>query len=247
MQKIKGPECPIIVGVKGHIDKEIARQKNALASFECGFKIGLNTLTANRNARVARMFAGTRWMYDAKFYDIPSTVAGYCEDIASWENPPAIVTIHASGGRRMCCAAVMALSNTPVNLVAVTVLTSLGDKESRRLSRRNANTQVLRLGYEAMMAGVNGLVCSAIDVPVLRKEYPKAMLIVPGGRFPEDPIGDQARTGHPQKILDEGGPNTYLVMGRRFTSASDPTEKMRETLERLGLPMPSSTIEYKVM
>ena len=113
-----------------------------------------------------------------------------------------------------------------VDIVAVTVLTSLDDPMVERLGwKGSARDTVLRLAELALDAGAQGLVCSPLEVSAVRERFGARaeggpLLVVPGVRPAGSEQGDQKRTMGPRETLDAGA--DLLVVGRPITSAPDP-------------------------
>jgi len=171
---------------------------------------------------------------DLKFHDIPNTVAGAVRAAANlgvW-----MVNVHASGGRRMMEAAVDALQAfaSPPKLIAVTVLTSMSDEDLRELGHTQAaETRVSQLAALAASSGVDGVVCSARETPLLRQERGEGFcLVTPGIRLEGDAAGDQRRVVTPAQAVANG--SDYLVIGRSITGAENPLEALERIHRELG-------------
>lgn len=166
---------------------------------------------------------GLQVFLDLKWHDIPNTVAGAVS--AAAELTVSLATVHALGGRRMMEAAARA-ANGQVRLVGVTVLTSHDDTTyGEAVGRPGVSTQaeVLRLAQSACEAGLDGVVCSPLEVAGVRRRLgPHATIVVPGIRRPDDEAGDQQRTATPAAAVAAGA--SYLVVGRPILEASDPKE-----------------------
>ncbi|MEW6678393.1 MAG: orotidine-5'-phosphate decarboxylase [Pseudomonadota bacterium] len=190
----------------------------------CRLKVGKELFVAAGPAFVEELVArGHDVFLDLKFHDIPNTVAQACKAAARlgvW-----MVNVHAAGGPRMLNAAREALENVfgsrPL-LIAVTVLTSMGDDELRAIGvQASAEEQVLRLAHLTRDAGLDGVVCSARETPRLRSELgPGFALVTPGIRPAGAEAGDQTRILTPAQALAAG--SDYLVIGRPITQAPDP-------------------------
>lgn len=155
---------------------------------------------------------------DLKLHDIPNTVAGAARSVAQLR--PAILTVHAAGGRRMVAAACEALPST--RIAGVTVLTSLDDSDLADIGLASESaTAVLRLGALAVDAGARALVCSPHEVAAVRAAVgPGITLITPGVRPVGSAVGDQARVTTPAQALGAGA--DLLVIGRPITGHPDP-------------------------
>jgi orotidine-5'-phosphate decarboxylase len=162
--------------------------------------------------------SGVKIFLDLKLYDIPATVAGAARAVARLR--PDILTVHASGGPEVIKAAVAAAPSTCV--AAVTVLTSLGDKDLDLLGVAGpVGDAVRRLSVLAVEAGARGLVCSPQEAAAVRAEVgPDVTIITPGVRPAGAAAFDQARVATPEEALRAGA--DLLVIGRPITSAPDP-------------------------
>ncbi len=185
-------------------------------------KLGLEFFVANGPAGY-REITGAPIFLDLKLHDIPNTVAGAVRAVLKLQ--PRMLTIHASGGADMVRAARQAAETAGAQrpmLLAVTVLTSL-DQASLTATGVAASPadQVLRLGRLAVEAGADGLVCSPLEVAMLRQALGTAVhLVVPGIRPAGAAAGDQARTLTPQQAIAAGA--DWIVVGRPITTAADP-------------------------
>jgi orotidine-5'-phosphate decarboxylase len=190
-----------------------------------GIKLGLEFFMANGRHGVLEMHElGLPIFLDLKLHDIPNTVGKAIQALRGLE--PAVLTVHASGGRAMLeDAKAAAPSNTKV--VAVTMLTSLDENDLRATGvNGSSHDQVLRLTELAMDAGVDGIVCSGEEVRAAHKLWPKGFFVVPGVRPANGAIGDQKRVVTPRAAVDAGA--SILVVGRPITGAEDPDLAARE-------------------
>ena len=190
-----------------------------------GIKLGLEFFMANGRHGVLEMHElGLPIFLDLKLHDIPNTVGKAIQALRGLE--PAVLTVHASGGRAMLeDAKAAAPSNTKV--VAVTMLTSLDENDLRATGvDGSSHDQVLRLTELAMDAGVDGIVCSGEEVRAAHNLWPKGFFVVPGVRPANGAIGDQKRVVTPRAAMDAGA--SILVVGRPITAAEDPDLAARE-------------------
>jgi orotidine-5'-phosphate decarboxylase len=184
-----------------------------------GLKLGLEFFAANGRPGVREMAAlGLPIFLDLKLHDIPNTVGKAMQALASLE--PAIVTVHASGGRAMMEDA-KAAAPLGTKVVGVTMLTSLDESDIAAVGfQGNAHDQVARLTDLAREAGLDGVVCSGAEVKAAKKLWPGGFFVVPGVRPAEGPVGDQKRVVTPRQALDHGA--SVLVISRPITKAEDP-------------------------
>jgi orotidine-5'-phosphate decarboxylase len=190
-----------------------------------GIKLGLEFFMANGRTGVHEMHElGLPIFLDLKLHDIPNTVAKAIQALRPLE--PAILTVHASGGRAMLEDA-KAAAPLGTKVVAVTMLTSLDDNDLRQTGvTGSAHEQVLRLTELAMASGIDGIVCSGEEVAAAHRLWPKGFFVVPGIRPANGAIGDQKRIDTPRAAIDAGA--SILVVGRPITQAEDPDHAARE-------------------
>ena len=190
-----------------------------------GLKLGLEFFCAHGHHGVHEIaHVGLPIFLDLKLHDIPNTVAGAMQAIHVLE--PAIVTVHASGGRSMMEDA-KAAAATGTRVVAVTMLTSLDERDLMRTGvEGNAHDQVMRLAELAQTAGLDGIVCSGKEVGKVRKQWKDGFFVVPGLRLNGGPNGDQKRVVTPRQARDDGA--SVLVVGRPISRAEDPVQAARE-------------------
>jgi orotidine-5'-phosphate decarboxylase len=189
-----------------------------------GIKLGLEFFSANGRAGVREMASiGLPIFLDLKLHDIPNTVAKAIQALRPLA--PAILTVHAAGGRAMLEDA-KAAAPSGTKVVAVTVLTSLdGDDLTSIGVQGDPHSQVERLTLLAREAGIDGVVCSGNEVAAARKIWPGGFFVVPGVRPAGGDQGDQKRVMTPRKALDAGA--SILVIGRPITQADDPDAAAR--------------------
>jgi orotidine-5'-phosphate decarboxylase len=190
-----------------------------------GVKLGLEYFSANGPAGVAAIRElGLPIFLDVKLHDIPNTVAKAVEALAPLE--PAILTVHAAGGRAMLEAA-KAAASPRTKVVAVTVLTSLDGHDLRSIGvASEPREQVERLAELARSAGLDGIVCSGAEVQAARAAWPDGFFVVPGVRPAGGEVSDQKRVVTPRQALDDGA--SILVIGRPITAADDPVTALRD-------------------
>jgi orotidine-5'-phosphate decarboxylase len=194
----------------------------AVAPHAALFKIGLEFFLAT-GARGFRAITGAPIFLDLKLHDIPNTVAGAVRAVLPLR--PRMLTVHASGGSGMIQAAHQAAASAGPDrpmILAVTVLTSLNSDDLADTGvPATPVEQVLRLGRLAIGAGADGLVCSPLEVAMLRQALgPGIKLVVPGIRPQGSSSRDQARTMTPTQAVSAGA--DWIVVGRPITSANDP-------------------------
>jgi orotidine-5'-phosphate decarboxylase len=203
----------------------------------CRVKVGKELFTAAGPALVEELTRrGFEVFLDLKFHDIPSTVAGACRAAAklgAW-----MLNVHASGGRAMLAAARDAIDSgtgpKPL-LIGVTVLTSMGSTDLADIGvGPDVKAQVMRLAHLCFDAGLDGVVCSAEEAPMLSAAFASTrrfLKVTPGIRLPDDKRGDQQRVVTPVEAIKMGA--DYLVIGRSITHAGDPVARLHEIHNQL--------------
>lgn len=196
----------------------------------CALKVGNELFTSAGPTFIEQLIAqGFRVFLDLKFHDIPNTVQRACQAAASlgvW-----MINVHAAGGQKMLEAAANAIAqvSTPPLLIGVTVLTSLQEKDLLTMGiNLSLSSLVLKRANMVKEAGLDGVVCSAQETAIIKKNLDRQFLTVtPGIRFQEDKkYDDQKRIMTPKKAFEAG--SDYLVIGRPITQAKDPLAKLRQ-------------------
>ena len=202
--------------------RSLAEQVRANAG---GVKLGLEFFSANGPAGVASILGlGLPVFLDLKLHDIPNTVAKAVEALGPLE--PAVLTVHAAGGRAMLEAA-KAAAGPATKVVAVTVLTSLDGEDLKSIGvQSEPREQVERLAELARSVGLDGIVCSGAEVGTAKAAWPGGFFVVPGVRPPGSDASDQKRVVTPRQALDDGA--SILVIGRPITGSSDPAAAIRD-------------------
>lgn len=220
---------------------DFAEAKPALALVDrldpalCRLKVGKELFTAEGPRFVEQLVERDFGVFlDLKFHDIPNTTAKACEAAAKlgvW-----MVNVHASGGRAMMETARNALEKSAHRplLIAVTVLTSMDQAALNELGVAGAlQEQVLRLATLAQQSGLDGVVCSAQEAPLLRREIgPEFCLVTPGIRPASAGKDDQSRVVTPADALRQGA--SYLVIGRPITQAPDPLQALHAIQQEIA-------------
>lgn len=189
-----------------------------------GIKLGLEFFCAHGHHGVLEVHKlGLPIFLDLKLHDIPNTVAGAMQAIHVLE--PAIVTVHAGGGRAMMEDA-KAAAGENCKVVGVTLLTSLDEDDMAATGISGSpHDQVMRLAELAREAGLDGIVCSGHEVAAVHAMWRDGYLVVPGLRPAEAKLGDQKRAVTPRQARDAGA--SVLVIGRPIARAEDPAAAAR--------------------
>lgn len=196
------------------------------------FKVGLQLYTAEGPEIIRTISStGARVFLDLKLHDIPHTVARTVERVNALGAQA--LTIHLSGGSDMVRAAAEA-RGPGMLLLGVTVLTSATEKTLREIGVADGmDKEVLRLATLGVEGGVNGLVASARELEMLRRQFgTKVKLVAPGIRPSWSSAGDQKRAMTPRQALEAGA--DYLVIGRPITAHPRPREAVDKILQELA-------------
>jgi orotidine-5'-phosphate decarboxylase len=198
------------------------------------YKVGMQLYTAEGPGVVRDLVvSGRRVFLDLKYHDIPNTVSSAVKEAA--QLGVSMLTVHGSGGGRMLRAAVEAARNNPgLMVLAVTVLTSMGEDDLSKLGvRGTVADQVLRIAALALANGCQGIVASAHEASALRTELGDEFAIVtPGVRPAGRGHGDQVRVVTPAEAISSGA--THIVVGRPITEAEDPAAEARAILGQMA-------------
>lgn len=220
---VTGPKLLVAMDFNNRDDcLALAKQLNPE---HCRLKVGKELFTAAGPAVVeAVQKLGFDVFLDLKFHDIPNTVAGAVKAAANlgvW-----MVNVHASGGQRMMAAAresLVLFSHKPL-LIAVTVLTSMDATDLAGIGITESPQQaVARLAALAKASGMDGVVCSALEVGSMKATLGEEFLAVtPGIRPADTDAGDQRRVVTPEQAIASG--SDFIVVGRPITQAESPAQ-----------------------
>ena len=224
-------KSPIIVALDMESKRalELAKKLNPQ---ECKVKVGSQLFTADGPIIIDKLNElGFDIFLDLKFHDIPNTVKKAVEAVIKmgvW-----MLNVHSLGGKEMLRAAYEVVEKASIKplLVGVTVLTSLNDKALKEVGLGlNTEDQVLLLAELCQAEGLNGVVCSANELSILRKYLDKDFLLVtPGIRSRELEKDDQKRISTASEAISNGA--DYIVIGREISNEIDPSKKIRQILE----------------
>ena len=225
-------ESKVIVALDYNQESDALKFVDSVDPSLCRLKVGKEMFTYFGPAFVKKLIERRFEVFlDLKFHDIPNTVASAVRaaaELGVW-----MVNVHASGGAKMMTAAREILepygSDAPL-LTAVTVLTSMDQEQLAAVGiERQVRDQVCLLAQLAGKCGLDGVVCSAQEAPMLRQIMGKNFLLVtPGIRPLNVAVEDQSRVVTPKQAVLNG--SSYLVIGRPITRAEDPNEVLRQIL-----------------
>jgi orotidine-5'-phosphate decarboxylase len=231
---------PIIVALDVPSGGAALKLAEELAPAAGGFKIGSELFTSAGPEIVQRIRAmGAPVFLDLKFHDIPNTVARAVS--AAVRLDVVMLTVHCSGGLEMMQAAERAAQETALQsgrnaplVLGVTVLTSMDANQlSNAGADANVGRQVERLASLAVKAGLRGLVCSPLEIALLRQILPAEIrLVTPGIRTGAEAKDDQKRVLTPKEAMEAGA--NWLVIGRPICAAENPREAAERILASLA-------------
>jgi orotidine-5'-phosphate decarboxylase len=221
------------------IDTNEALELTKLIPNVGAFKLGLEYFCANGPKGIRKISeTGIKIFLDLKFHDIPNTVAGAIK--ASLDLEPFMMTVHLSGGYNMLHRTMEEVKEycskkslkKPL-ILGVSVLTSIDNNDFSSLGIiGNVEDQVIRLAKLAERASLDGLVCSAKELKVVKKETGKNLILVtPGIRPAGGEVNDQKRIMTPSQAINDGA--DFLVIGRPITGVNDP----KKALHNISLDM----------
>ncbi len=201
----------------------------------CRLKVGKELFTAAGPQFVEQLSRAEFGVFlDLKFHDIPNTVAKACvaaSNLGIW-----MLNVHASGGAEMMQAAKQAVDNSASKplLIAVTVLTSMSQQTLNQIGiHTDLPAHVLNLATLTKQAGLDGVVCSALEAKMLRLALGSDFcLVTPGIRPAKSDKNDQNRTMTPTEAIQAGV--SYLVIGRPITQAAKPIEILQSITQEIN-------------
>jgi orotidine-5'-phosphate decarboxylase len=215
--------CSLILALDVETRESAFETLNKIGDSIEWIKIGLQLFTAYGPDLVHEIAGvGYKIFLDLKLHDIPNTVAKAVQSISKL--PVGLLTLHASGGAEMLEWAEKARNDhaPDLNLLAVTVLTSMNAEQLRSLNiDAEPAAQVEQLASLSLQAGIQGLVCSPLELPLLRSRFGYDPIIVTPGIRPKGSSSDeQKRIMTPRDAARAGA--SYIVVGRPILKAEDP-------------------------
>jgi|TARA_B100001964_G_scaffold51735_1_gene58440 orotidine-5'-phosphate decarboxylase len=195
-----------------------------------GIKIGLQYVTSTGIDGVKAL---TKFnlpiLYDVKAFDIKNTVKGFAKSLK--KIGVSYATIHLLNGEETLKSIVEEVKD--IKFIGVSVLTSFSDynKDLEKLGfKDDVKNQVQRLVKIASKANLHGVVCSPLEVKIVKKIDPKLLCFTPGIRLESSNNDDQKRTMSAKEAIDEG--SDYLIIGRPLTSGN-PEENIKKIIKSL--------------
>jgi len=196
------------------------------------FKVGMELYAVGGPDFVAHLQSeGKKIFLDLKLYDIGETVKRATRQITE-RIRPTLLTVH--GSKSVMSAARAGCDETGTKLLGVTVLTSFDEQDLADLGFPVPVSDLVDLRVRnAVQTGMDGLICSPVEVARVREiAGENSILVTPGVRSASAAQGDQKRVATPKQAMDNGA--TYLVIGRQVTRAADPRAAYQEILEEIA-------------
>jgi orotidine-5'-phosphate decarboxylase len=209
--------------------RDIVRRIGDRATF---YKVGLELYAAAGMEYVRELIAGGKEVFlDMKFYDIGETVRRAVAQVA--RSGVTFLTVH--GSKAVMRAAVEGSGSSRLQLLAVTVLTSFDESDLGDMGYPCSTSELVDLRVRnARSVGIDGIVCSPLDVARVREiSGADTVIIVPGVRSPGSSAGDQKRVATPADAIAAGA--DYLVIGRQLTRAADPVRELDNILSEISV------------
>jgi orotidine-5'-phosphate decarboxylase len=222
---------PIIIALDVEGAAEARQLVSRLGDSVSFYKVGMELYAAAGMEFVKELVGGGKQVFlDMKFYDIGETVKRAVARVAT--TGVRFLTVHGSGA--VMRAAVAGKGDSQLKLLAVTVLTSFDESDLTDMGYPCSVKALVSLRVrKAMEAGVDGLVCSPLEVAEARRiAGPKAILVTPGVRSAGAGKGDQKRVATPAEAVRDGA--NFLVIGRQVTRAADPQGEVARICDEIG-------------
>lgn len=222
---------PFIIALDVETGAEARVLVNTLGDSAAFYKVGLELYTAAGMDFVRELKSqGKRVFLDLKMYDISETVKRAVSQVA--KAGADFLTVHAV--RPVMLAAAAGRAGSGLKILAVTVLTSFDDGDLRNDGHTQNVSDLVELRVRnAVAAGADGIVCSALEVVRARAiTGPETIVVIPGVRSAGAAQGDQKRVATPRQAMADGA--DYLVIGRQVTRSQEPRAELERILEEIG-------------
>jgi orotidine-5'-phosphate decarboxylase len=195
-----------------------------------GIKIGLQYITRHSSSDIKELGKFNKPIfYDAKFFDIKNTLVESIKSLK--ELNVSYATVHLLNGWDALTAANEVARDINIKLLGVSILTSFGNDELDELGFKDkVEEQILRLVKIAERANLYGVICSPLEVKIIKKIAPNLKCFTPGIRQDENK-NDQKRTMSAKEALNEG--SDFLIIGRPITEG-DPKKNIQKILSSIN-------------
>lgn len=222
---------PLIIALDVDSVEEARSLVSKIGSGADFYKVGMELYAVAGMPFVKELIsAGKKVFLDLKLYDIGETVKRATRQIV--QSGVTFLTVHGSAA--VMKAAVEGRGDSSTKLLAVTVLTSFDQNDLADLGYSTPVADLVALRVrKAAESGIDGIVCSPLEVANVRKiGGPNLKLVIPGVRSAGAAVGDQKRVATPKEAIENGA--DYLVIGRQVTRAEDPKAACEEILMEVG-------------
>lgn len=211
----------------------VERLGDSVTFYKIGYQLGF---AGGLSLAAELKRAGKQVFIDLKLHDIGNTVARGVASVA--KSGATFLTVHAYPQTMQ--AAVEASRDTPLKILAVTVLTSYDDADLASAGYRLGVADLVGLrARQARDIGIDGLVCSAAEAQALRPIAGSHMsLVTPGIRPAGSAAGDQKRIMTPARAIAGGA--DYLVVGRPIVAATDPKAAAEAIVAEIAAARPQA-------
>tara|TARA_B100000029_G_C17593912_1_gene963426 strand:- start:2798 stop:3484 length:687 start_codon:yes stop_codon:yes gene_type:complete len=201
---------------------------------DCKLKVGSKLFTSSGPSIVNSLNdMGFKIFLDLKFHDIPNTVYGAIQEACKlnvW-----MTNVHCSGGLEMIKSAKKSMlensESTKTIVVGVTLLTSIGPTEAKKIGINSVKNQTIELARLAKEGGLDGVVCSPQEVKNIKQNIGREFLTVTPGIRRRSSKGDQKRISTAQEAVKNG--SDYLVIGRPITESKNPVKSIKSLLKEV--------------
>tara|TARA_Y100000588_G_C13994412_1_gene812938 strand:- start:243 stop:926 length:684 start_codon:yes stop_codon:yes gene_type:complete len=217
----------IIVALDGNniikIKLLVSMLKSEVFAFKIGYEFFLNFGLTGYN-EIKKI--SPKIFLDLKLHDIPNTVKNGVKAIEKLN--PVLTTIHISGGDEMQKVSV-ANKKRKVKILGVSILTSLDSKQTKKYyNGSNIDKLVKNYAIFAKKNKLDGIVCSPLEIKLIKKIMGSKFLIVVPGIRPKNykKIDDQKRFISPKKAISLGA--SLLVIGRPITESKNPLKIIKQ-------------------
>jgi orotidine-5'-phosphate decarboxylase len=210
---------PLIIALDFDSAREADQLVSTLGDAAGFYKVGMELFAAAGMDYVRNLLDGGKQVFlDMKYYDIGETVRRAVAVAA--KSGATFLTVHAIG--QVMRAAVEGRGDSKMKLLAISVLTSLDQKDLQEMGHEGTVRElVARRVRQAVEAGMDGVVASPLEARTIRQiAGPDAILVTPGVRSAGADKGDQKRVATPAQAIRDGA--SHLVIGRQVTRAGDP-------------------------
>jgi orotidine-5'-phosphate decarboxylase len=222
---------PLIIALDVDRTDEARRLVDAIGDGADFYKVGMELYAVAGMSFVQELLSrGKRVFLDLKLYDISETVKRASRQIS--RSGVTFLTVH--GSKAVMRAAVEGRGDSATRLLAVTVLTSFDQDDLADLGYPAPVSDLVALRVrKAVESGIDGIVCSALEVAKVREiGGPGLKLVTPGVRSAGVATGDQKRVATPAEAMQAGA--DYLVIGRQVTRAADPKAACEQILSEVA-------------